>query len=82
MSLDLDKKNDDLLPDLLEFLLSLDLDKKNDDLLPDLLDFLLDLGLCAGSPLQLLDSQPEPQVLMAVLFLHEGQQLLENRENS
>ena len=54
----------------------------NDDLLPDLLDLLLDLGLCAGPPLQLLDSQPEPQVLMAVLFLHEGQQLLENRENS
>ena len=47
------------------------------DLLPDLLDFLLDLGLCAWPPLELLDSQPEPQVLMAVLFLHEAQQLLQ-----
>ncbi len=43
--------------------------------LPDLLDFLLDLGLRAGARPELLDGEPEPEVLVAVLLLHVGHQI-------
>ena len=46
------------------------------DSLVNLLDFLPDLGVAAGAALELLHRQPEPQVLVAVLLLHVGQQLL------
>ena len=45
-------------------------------LLVNLLDFLLDLGLTPRSSLELLNCQPESQILVRVFLLHVSQQFL------
>ena len=45
-------------------------------LLPDLLDMLLDVSLRSRAPPKILNRQPEPEVLVAVLLLHVGEELL------
>ena len=48
-------------------------------LLVNLLDFLLDFRLAPRASLELLNSQPEPKVLVGILLLHVSQQFLKKQ---